>query len=343
MKKFITVIAVLATLIIGATLLTACGTQDTQSELQKEEEYKQSAINAALNDLGANVNQVQSTVVTSDTKKGEDYYDVELVIDGINYKYRIKKSSNGITGVLINDQVVDNAKKPLPPFNPHSNSITLDAAKTVAFTDAGAAAADVTDVKAKFDFDDGQYLYEIEFKFDGKEYEYDIISTDGTIYKKDVDGITVIEPTPEQGSYIGIEAAKNIALADAKLTEAEFDTVDMERNKGVMVYEVEFVSNGVEYEYKINATTGAIIKSKNGSDSFPSTPEGYIKLENAKTIALNHAGLLAENVVFSEASLKVDRGVYLYEIEFKADGYEYEYKIHAVSGDIIKAQKELDD
>ena len=35
--------------------------------------------------------------------------------------------------------------------------------------------------------------------------------------------------------------------------------------------------------------------------------------------------------------------MWLYEVDFEADGYEYEYEIHAETGEIITWDKEWDD
>ncbi|MCC8101471.1 MAG: fibronectin type III domain-containing protein [Clostridiales bacterium] len=70
--------------------------------------------------------------------------------------------------------------------------------------------------------------------------------------------------TAASGSYIGITKAKSIALADAGLTasavydlEAEFDW-----ENGIAVYEVSFEYGGYDYDYEINAVSGAILEKK---------------------------------------------------------------------------------
>ena len=58
---------------------------------------------------------------------------------------------------------------------------------------------------------------------------------------------------------------------------------------------------------------------------------------------LAHAGVSAENAVIEKAELDVEQGVVIYEIEFKAGGYEYEYEVNATTGEIISQNKEIDD
>ena len=69
--------------------------------------------------------------------------------------------------------------------------------------------------------------------------------------------------TPPDG-LIGEERAKRIALGDAKLAERELRklSVELERKKGRQVYDVEFEAGLREYEYRIDARTGAIVESR---------------------------------------------------------------------------------
>ena len=43
------------------------------------------------------------------------------------------------------------------------------------------------------------------------------------------------------------------------------------------------------------------------------------------------------------AELDYDRKLPDYEVEFFYDGYEYDYKIHAETGEILSVNKEYDD
>ena len=64
---------------------------------------------------------------------------------------------------------------------------------------------------------------------------------------------------------IGEEKAEEIALEDAGVTrqEALMGTTILEYDKGQYVYDIEFTSNGVEYDYDILASDGSIVESSN--------------------------------------------------------------------------------
>ena len=66
-----------------------------------------------------------------------------------------------------------------------NNYIGEDAAKEIALTHAGVAAADCTVLNAHLDSDDAVVHYDVEFKAGGSEYDYDIDPATGNILKSD--------------------------------------------------------------------------------------------------------------------------------------------------------------
>lgn len=68
--------------------------------------------------------------------------------------------------------------------------------------------------------------------------------------------------------YITKETAINAALAHAGLERNKVRDLkcELDRENGVMVYEVEFESGLYDYEYDIDAYTGKVLKSKKEFD-----------------------------------------------------------------------------
>ena len=66
-----------------------------------------------------------------------------------------------------------------------------------------------------------------------------------------------------------------------------------------------------------------------------------ISAEPAKEKALSHAGVSPDTAKWYRAELDRDDGRLVYEIEFDAAGYEYNYEIDASSGEIMKFDKEI--
>lgn len=62
--------------------------------------------------------------------------------------------------------------------------------------------------------------------------------------------------------------------------------------------------------------------------------------EEAKEIALRHAGLTAGEVTGLRAEYDRDDGRPEFEVEFRHNGWEYEYEIHAETGRILSWEKD---
>ena len=152
-----------------------------------------------------------------------------------------------------------------------------------------------------------------------------------------------------QSAYIGLEAAKQAALkhagvsaSDATFVEAEYDYDD-----GRMVYEVEFHVKGTEYDYEIDAQTGAVVKYKNeqngantGSSGSTNT-SSFIGESAAKQAALSHAGVSESSTKYCNAWLEYDDGrAECYEVEFMAGNTRYEYKIALTSATVLESERE---
>lgn len=161
------------------------------------------------------------------------------------------------------------------------------------------------------------------------------------------------------GMPIGTDKAMDLAAAAfGKVSAAKmaYSAVDPELDESPAHYEVEIKSqSGEEFEYKLDAYTGAILESKreveDGAETpavQPSRPEppaavqdiGYAK---AKSIALNHAGVKQDAVYDMEVELDEEDGILVYEVEFKSGNMEYSYEIDAASGAVLKHESERDD
>ena len=171
---------------------------------------------------------------------------------------------------------------------------------------------------------------------------------------------------------IGIEKANEIAISHAGLSSGSISFVKakLDTEDGVKVYDIEFYSGNVEYDYEINAATGAIVSFDQDIENYavptqpaaPTQPQSaaptqsatqpqtaaptqaassVISVDKAKQIALSHAGVSGAS--FKKVKLDTDDGVRVYEIEFKVGNVEYEYDIDASSGAIISSSSEIDD
>ena len=231
--------------------------------------------------------------------------------------------------------------------------ITLDEAKKVALGDAGVSSSNAKFTKSKLDRDDGRYEYEIEFIADNKEYEYTVDAYTGKVLEKDIEAVktvsTVTTSAPSsQSQRITLDEAKKVALGDAGVSSsnAKFTKSKLDRDNGRYEYEIEFIADNKEYEYTVDAYTGKILDKETASrvnQSTDSQTSALISIDKARSIALDHAGLKASEVVFEKVKLEKEHGRYEYEVEFSKGNIEYEYTVNAKTGTVIDFDKEYDD
>ena len=168
-----------------------------------------------------------------------------------------------------------------------------------------------------------------------------------------------------QAEYIGIDAAKAVALESAGVAEddAVFSTAGLDKRNGMDYYAVDFTAGGQSYEYDIDAVTGVVIDSSSGGGTAetpaagdddgtasapaaasPSPSAGQttggqaaaVTEEQARETALSHAGLTADQVTFVRSKLDRDDGRLMYDVEFYTSDYkEYDYEIDASTGEIL--------
>lgn len=140
-----------------------------------------------------------------------------------------------------------------------------------------------------------------------------------------------------ENSSIGNESAQNFAFADAGVDPASAQAVKVkfERFQGEFVYEVEFIAENTEYEYKISAADGSVVKKElktvEGPESTGQLP-ATVTLEDAREIALADAGVSREQATFTEVEGDTEGGIPIYEFKFYAGNVEYEYEINGQTG-----------
>ena len=147
-------------------------------------------------------------------------------------------------------------------------------------------------------------------------------------------------------AYIGVEAAKSAAFAHAGLdtSQVTMGEVDFDYEDGCMVYELEFYADGAEYEYDIDASTGAVVKSSReggwsgggGTGSGGTVDRGEAAAQSA---ALAHAGVSQEQAESLRVKRDFDHGRVEYEVEFWVGATEYEYKIDGSTGAVLEQEQ----
>ncbi|MGO5114402.1 PepSY domain-containing protein [Candidatus Avoscillospira sp. LCP25S3_F1] len=177
-------------------------------------------------------------------------------------------------------------------------------------------------------------------------------------------------PKTQAPSYVGMDAAKNAALADAGVstTNAVFTTAELDDKNGTAYYDLKFSDGTAEYEYDVDALTGVVIEGKkddtlrnNGivnsgsgnaadisttatSTSTGTTTGTSIDENKAKSIALADAGVKEADTSYLVVKPDFDNGVAVYDVEFyvASTKLEYDYEIDAATGDIRSMDQDIE-
>jgi uncharacterized membrane protein YkoI len=144
----------------------------------------------------------------------------------------------------------------------------------IALSKAGVKAADVTQLEAVMEYEAGMMVYDVDFYYNGKEYEYEIDALAGQIVSSENEtdddmlgqhpdgGGSDQGKNSSQKQRISKESALKIALRHAGFSKSQvtYTHTSLETDDGRLEYSVEFVKDNIEYEYDIDAITGKIIE-----------------------------------------------------------------------------------
>ena len=285
--------------------------------------------------------------------------DVTLKVNGTTYTVRattgVKVSPliyNGTTylplsslGQLLGAEVSwDNDSQTVIIHDDDAGYIGESKAKELALKHAGLSGKEVSFLQLKLDWDDGRAVYEVEFYSGSREYDYEIDALTGAVVDFDSDIEDYTTPS-DSADLIGKDRAKELALKHAGLSgkEVSFVRVELDRDDGRMFYEVEFYSGSREYDYEIDALTGAVVDFDSDIEDYtipsaPSDSKDYISREKAQKLAQDKA----PKATLIQLELDVDDGRAVYEGELREGSMEYEFEIDAITGSFLKWEQERD-
>ena len=183
-------------------------------------------------------------------------------------------------------------------------------AEEIALDDAGVSREEALMQGTLLEYDDGQYVYDVEFSSGTVSYDYDILASDGKIVSFSRDEIQAPVPAEDRTEE---DRVKEEALEKA-----------LQENKEAAE------------EAALEEAEAARERAEAG---------GFLTVDEAKAIALSDAGYDETGVIMEKARFEKADGddPAQYEIEFTAGGMEYEYSIDALTGKILERESDQED
>ena len=306
---------------------------------------KQKAQEIALADAGVAAGDALHLIVKPDWDDGVRIYEVEFYTASQEYDYEIHAETGDI---LSRDR---EAEWNGTAASGSTTDIGEAKAKSVALSHAGISESDTSYIYAKKDWDDGRWVYDVEFWADGKEYDYEILASNGTILSYDYDAEYQWSGSTGTGSTsstadIGEAKAKSVALSHAGISESDTSYIYAKKDwdDGRSVYDVEFWADGKEYDYEILASDGTILSYDYDAEyqwsGSSSTSGDTISTEKVKSIVTDRAGVSG---TFRELKLERDDGRTVYEGEMRSGRTDYEFTIDAYTGAVLEWDTDWDD
>ena len=146
-----------------------------------------------------------------------------------------------------------------PSTNASTGTVDEAKAQEIALAHAGVKAADATITKSKLDYDDGRQMYEIEWYANGAKYDYEIAVATGEIVNSGYEAKTVVGTG--NSATVSEATAKQTALARVSgATEKDIYEWKLDYDDGRPEYEGKIIYGTMEYDFTIDANTGAIIE-----------------------------------------------------------------------------------
>ena len=320
MKKAMTI----ALTVLSAAWLTGCnmnsGSSNVKIGIEKAKEIALKQANVEQNDVikmdveDANIDNIAT-------------YEIDFETDGRKYEYHIDQQTGDILVTKVREDSLSDSNQ--------SRAITQEEAELLAFTHAKTTRNDIRNLQTKEDVEDGITVYEVSFNHDVFKYEYKIVKNSAQIIKYEVENLQYTKKT-NQPTPITLEEASKKALNRVPGASNQNLKIEADIDDGKAIYEGDIYYNNKEYEFEIDATTGAFLKWE--EEAMKANTTVKLTKDEATAIALKKV----PGARHSDVSIHLDEedGILIYEGDIHHQGYEYEFEIDATNGAIISWEKE---
>ena len=302
---------------------------DVYSQLQNEK------VNSSILTLNTNTNDYDNEL---SKKYNISVSKVKLIKSIINknslYKFEdLCKLSTNDLNILANSSINKNDEVSTIGSASTSKYISIDNVKDIVFKHAKVENKNVTNLEIEYDYENGNMIYDVEFDCNNIEYDYEVDAVSGKILKIEIENNN--NNNNSNNKYLSKNKIEEIAIKKANVSKYYDYDIEFEFKGGTPIYEVEFETDGAEYEIEIDAKNGNIIKYEVKNKKVDTSK--LISKDKAKNIVLNDAKVSE----YYDYEIELDDNEY--EINFETREYEYKYKLDAKTGKILEKDTDKND
>ena len=269
-----------------AVAMTGCSgnaviNQQPSSQAQEQAQLisMEAAQEAALKAANIAAENAAISATTLNEVAGTSCYKVEFTSGDYAYAYTVNAETGAIMEMSSREKNAVDTQAQTEATVPAADSATTqssaaataqtvtgavdeETAQKIALEHAGVKAADATITKSKLDYEGRRQVYEIEWYAGGKKYDYEIAVDTGEILSSGYDektsgwsgsnssNVTVSEADAKQTALVRVSGA-----TEKDIYEWKFDYDD-----GRPEYEGKIIYGGTEYDFTIDASSGAVIE-----------------------------------------------------------------------------------
>ena len=265
-----------------AVAMTGCGGKpvinqqpSSQAQLISMEAAQEVALKAA--NIAAEDAAISAT--TLNEAAGTSCYKVEFTSGDYAYAYTVNAETGAVMEMSSREKNAVDTQAQTEATVPAADSATTQSsaaataqtvtgtvdeemAQKIALEHAGVKATDATITKSKLDYEGRRQVYEIEWYAGGKKYDYEIAVDTGEILSSGYDEKTSGWSVSNSSNVTVSEAdAKQTALGRVSgATEKDIYEWEFDYDDGRPEYEGKIIYGGTEYDFTIDASSGAVIE-----------------------------------------------------------------------------------
>jgi len=265
-----------------AVAMTGCGGKpvinqqpSSQAQLISMEAAQEVALKAA--NIAAEDAAISAT--TLNEVAGTSCYKVEFTSGDYAYAYTVNAETGAVMEMSSREKNAVDTQAQTEATVPAADSATTQSsaaataqtvtgtvdeemAQKIALEHAGVKATDATITKSKLDYEGRRQVYEIEWYAGGKKYDYEIAVDTGEILSSGYDEKTSGWSVSNSSNVTVSEAdAKQTALGSVSgATEKDIYEWQFDYDDGRPEYEGKIIYGGTEYDFTIDASSGAVVE-----------------------------------------------------------------------------------
>ena len=269
-----------------AVAMTGCGGKpvinqqpSSQAQVQAQLISMEAAQEVALKAANIAAEDATISATTLNEVAGTSCYKVEFTSGDYAYAYTVNAETGAVMEMSSREKNAVDTQAQTEATVPAADSATTQSsaaataqtvtgtvdeemAQKIALEHAGVKATDATITKSKLDYEGRRQVYEIEWYAGGKKYDYEIAVDTGEILSSGYDDKTSGWSVSNSSNVTVSEAdAKQTALGRVSgATEKDIYEWQFDYDDGRPEYEGKIIYGGTEYDFTIDASSGAVIE-----------------------------------------------------------------------------------